>query len=635
MLTKRSLWVALKISSRRTMMSFANKDRYDQEFQDYEIGGIGSQRTEYETSQSSTSRRPTFQRRDKIEFSKETLDVFTNYNKSEAMEHLHTLKRNQTIEDFLLLFFDSIRSKEGYIAFNELDIVKKEQFTDNLVLLIQDSLATQTRLSIVAYARTTIGLLINSGSPQLITKFIQNMFSVIKSVPIKYNILNGFFLAISAKKRVIEIQELFKCADICQQYLYEILKDSRTRLDGRSISGIGHALANLLNYCSHRSFKAEFEHLEFFIRIFLSLPILELPPMALVTGYNAIGNLILERRFQLSFENKSNRQFMDSIIRKFFSENEDKQMDDYVGEEMDQQEDSDSQLTPKKIHSFLQALFLENEENWNYKNSFLYNFASNTKQYTFEEPFRRWLVKLFQIETFSFNSFTQWEQLFTIINVMLKGKGAQKLKMKLIFASRDYFEKVSNIEKLIEMFSILMPFKWMIENTSQSKTSKIMNQNEFSEDEKRVIQEVFDYFKSRFLNCDKPLSIKASLKIIFYLKIEFNSLTFDELKETRIHKNLWPKLLETEFPIRILNELMITVPAYDILNDTQIQTHLLTILNRFPDMKSLGKKRTKYSFYNSFLTLYDLFMEHQSQLNEESKVFFEKLSEIKQVLDSV
>lgn len=636
MIAKRSLWAVVRLASRQGLITFSTRGGFTRESNDFD--GMGSRspygaETESFGSSDHGRKKMDYNRREKVEFSPDTLAIFTDFSKSEAMEQIHRAKMDQTTEDFLLVFFDSIRSKKGYDAFGALSPEKRERFVDNLLLLIQDSLATQTRMSISQFTKITFTLLMSSDSIPLIRKLLENLFSLIKSIPIKYNIVNSFFLSCARKRNRQNSAELQECAELCQNTFFEILNDSRTRIDGRSIPGISHALSNCLHYMSDSNFKTEIKHLDFMVNHFLNLPIAEVPPMSLVLGYTSAANLIDSKRLDITLNNKDNMSYMENCISKYFPKEANK---DHDGNDDDlmHNETINRALTGRFLNHFIQSMFLENEENWNYKNVLLHLYAQNTASNSFEDNFKRWVNKIFQVESFSFNSFHQWDQYYTIINLFLKGRSFHKLKMKLLVSSQPFLEKNHNIDRLVEMFAILFPFRSLIEGAPLLLNAKFDVEKEFSEEEKKVVREVFAFFKSKFLNEEKEINLRASIKIINYLKLEFESISTQELKETKLHKDMWARIGKMDLNLRILIDLLTIIPSYDIVRDTEIQSDLIQALGKIKDIQGLGRKRAKFSFYTHFMKIYELFAAEQDSLSAESRECFVRLTEIKNAMES-
>lgn len=628
MIVKRSVWAAFKIASKQNLINTTSK--FDFSFGDQDFGNV-------ENAFDNTKRSENYQRT-KTPFNEKTFAIFTKFTKSEAMEEMHKSKGSYSTEEFLVQFFDSIKTREGYIAWSQLTEAHREQFVDNLLMFIQDSLDTQTRMSISQFSRTMFSFLIQSNSYELVKKFLSGLFGSIRSVPIKYNIINGMLLGSKKAKKTYSSEVFQESVSLCENLLFEILNDSRTRIDGRSIPGISHALANYLEYVSNSNFIKKSVHLDFLANYYISLPLGEIPPMSMVVGYSSIIYIMNSSRVKLNFSHQSdNLNIMQNCFTRYLSadKNRQKEGNDSMFEEQDvESEPVDAVIDAIYIHKFVQAYFIENEENWVQKTGLLYAFSHRSGEKPIDDAFKKWIQKQYQTDDFNFTNGQEFEQVFMIIGTFLRGNGYQKLKLKLLGSSIQFLNRMKDPARFLDMLNFIGPFKSLIPGAPYVPNPKFEQEKEYSNEHKDVVVQIFEICKAKLMDESLNMSLGHGLKVITFLKGGFNALTIEELKSSKIHKTVWPKVQQLPQFRRLIIEVFQALQTYDLVNDKEMQETLGFILEKLFSQENVSKNKSKFSFHAQLVKTIQTFESSNESLSQEAKVLLQKMTDLRSRLES-
>lgn len=560
----------------------------------------------------------------------------TKLSSSEVLEFLYKHKGNDTTENFMLAFFDSLNTKDGFAAWGALAPEQREQFIKNYLLLVEESLAVQSRFPIGIFTKTLLRLIISKGDVKMAQDLVTSLTNLIRSNNARFSVVAAFLSSL-ANRRVLRSSNFYDLSKICEQVINDQIHDIKTKGEGRNWDSVNANLTNYLNLCVE-GFPFNRSEIQNVINYLLGIQLNEIPANIILDAYIYMGALSLQR-IPIVTNHQTNVEFMNYCINKHLAQ-EPRAPKEGEPEGQPQQQVwsvqpivAGKQLTPDQIFAFVQAFIIENNQGIHQLHRYAAKLADNIDFGSISPQFRRFMnkhVSSLDLEKLDNNTL---KSITVIASRFLTGPRSQKLKMQIMKLMSDKLITYKDVNYLTSILPIFASFKNMLiksEKTGEASLGNIFGE-ELTAEEQQVIRNLFKQVSDILLSDEYPVSTFMAVPIIRTLVGTYGILTIDELKAKRIHRELWDKLVKKNRLGNFSTQVLSTLNIYDLPNDNDMQKIMIEILDKddfkFKDVKTGEFKGSKYP--RVLEEIHSRFLNKKGELVGESLVVLERLDKIK------
>jgi hypothetical protein len=456
---------------------------------------------------------------------------------------------------------------------------------------------------------------------------------MIRSASIRFNIIGAFLVATHSVSRNRNNPEFIAGCTLCENSLYDLLNDVKTRIDLRTIGGYCSTLMHYFN-CLQMGMTFTPHKSKFLVDFFTNVNFNELPPRTFLIGYANLGMLQLYKRASISMHNEANIDYINHCIKKNLPPSKNNKLDD-VDAEDDAVEVAvkNQKFGNSLIFKFIQASFIENSANWNNQLSLLVSFAEKMEKSQSEDAFRKWVVAYINEMNLQQLDFNQLSDVAKVMVTFLKGKGLIMLKLRFLKAYLPLLDKIKDNNKVCELLHLYVCFKPILNTSANVVPFKFDVDKEISEEDKVFIKKSFDNIVNRLIDPASKMNTVVGVQTLNHLLSTFSVFTAEDIKNMPIHRNVWDGVTRKTNLRAFIFDVFTAICNYDIVNDGEMQQVLVAVLNNNYSNAHTPDRKI-WSLPKSFDKVFEKFDSRRDELSTESLAVLTKLESIKNQVES-
>lgn len=626
MLLKRSIWKALTATLRlKSQKELSYKPTENRFGVDFDLNG--------ENNFSQPTERRTYE---KMPLKKEILKILSKFRQSEMLEQFYKEKGEVSSEEQMSNLFNSLSTKEGYIAWAELSETERENLVDNFLLIMQECLAVQMRFSTNFCAKVLFKLIASTTSNELGLRLLNELLKTIRSPNIKLNIVYSYLVSGVSVRSVFRSQCYQEGALLCENTLYEIFSDKRLRIDGRSVNAHCSSLASYFDFASRGS-QIDTAKCQFLTDYFMSLPVNEMPPFAFMMGYSSLMSLQNTRKIRVATDNVNNVEFMNYVLKKFIyvdrSEERGEEEEQSVKGNIEFQVVLREEIPSSVVFQFIQGCFIENEDNWKNKTQLLSILGDKMEKRHPEEVLRKWVFRQYVTNAEEMDSRKMIHVCKNLTN-FLSLRGSHKLKMKFFRNYAENFRKLNDPNIACQVLNLMTCFRTVLNQDLPKDVSKFDPEKDITAADKDLLIELYDMLSKKAMENSKSLQLVSALELITLFLGTFAKMTISDLKSLELHDQTWERAKAKEYGRGVIFQMFNAFSHYDLVSDQEMQANFLTFMNKVTEDIDNSVKKRRPALPKSFYVIFDALSEQKESLSEEGKLVMSKLEVLKSLRDA-
>lgn len=564
------------------------------------------------------------------QFNQSVFEGMAKYSNSDVLEFLFKQKGEETTEDFMYGFFDGLQTRDGFKGWQALSPEERLRFVKSFILLVEESSAVQSRFSTHIYGRILMRLIFSTSDSALALELLKSIIGSSRSGRVKFSIAGNFIQNGLERFRNRSDPSFKEGLRLCEQTMSDMIRESRVRVDTRTVDAFTSPIAHYFESCLENS-SFDRERFEVLCNFFTNIQMNELQSATIITGYTALGAIVHRYKISVVLSHETNAEYMNYCISKHLTEEKKQQQEG----QLEQREikpvervDAGKPLSADQILAFVQGMLMENEDTWANKLPLLKIVAKRFEMMYYRPRFRRWasfVLGNLDLETMQPRNF---KELVMVSNRIL-GHGSQKFKFKIIKQAMKLVEGTRDNSFVVDLFQLFNSFGFLFrkQRPEDSIRHQSLFEKEVTQEDREEIQTCFAAIRDLILNDSLSFSIDDSMSLIRNLVKDFSTVELEVLKQKRLHKDLWDKMLRKNTLNSMTGDVFRTLNYYDLVKDQEMQKMLGEMLDKVEKSRGEndeGRKRTPRSVEE----VYTRFYNEKGQLAGESLVILERLGKL-------
>jgi hypothetical protein len=546
------------------------------------------------------------------------------------------------------VFGASLKNKESFQAWKDLDDSLKYQFIDNIYFLQVDSTVTRRSFPTFKLLQFMVEASVRLSQPEFIVYALQSAQTNNCNIGFVQGLINNFFKDLD-RRRLLSIYKLRDAFVQAEQLLSSITQQNYIERNQRQAYWNYTGLAAYLSSQASGAFPTNWVAFTAIKNAFLNHEFDTESVQWALLGYSAI---LGDGKFPEAIsENPTVVEALNVYINAINSDSRKRQSED--SEDFEESAGSrasenrfgsqeqvppivtGTRITRPQLSVVIQGMYITECEGYIPRSALDFAIEGMPRD-NISYKFRKWLTNV---------ALTSDYQKMPLETMIVLARGVSKFIACRRFA-RVHINVFTNLavrqdlirnhkDHLRILGAICPIIKYLNHRESNVEGEQAEGSNlNISEEEMKLLYDFCDNLVEQIQKEEANLSLEENMKAIKYLVRRLNRFSPEQIKSTKLHKRGF-ELLEKR--TQITSEASTVFGAllnYDLLNDKEMQNILLMALSKaeFRAKENEPEREVFNRRYFSVTQIYNLFSEKKDELVGNQKVVFEKLTDYQERL---